>query len=86
MLNSQAGRAVATELRVRTGATNWFFVCMACVLLLIVAVGFAKSFYEVRRVSHNPVNHDLGFSEANLNNRCAFVRPIFRRSTSLIAA
>ena len=30
---------------VRRESKNWFFVCMASVLLVIVAVGFAKSFY-----------------------------------------
>jgi hypothetical protein len=46
-LNTEAGQAVATktEQRLRTSGTNCFFVCMASVLLLIVAVGFAKSFY-----------------------------------------
>ena len=31
--------------RARRDTMSWFFVCMASVLLVIVAVGFAKSFY-----------------------------------------
>ena len=49
MSNSEAGLAVApgadAQPHERRTGRNWFFVCMAAVLLVIVAVGFAKSFY-----------------------------------------
>ena len=44
----------------RQNRRSWFFVCMASVLLVIVAVGFAKSFY-LRNIIHSghPVNSTL---------------------------
>lgn len=49
MSYSEAGRAPApgadSQADERRTGSNWFFVCMATVLLVIVAVGFAKSFY-----------------------------------------
>lgn len=52
---SEAGQepAATTEAKpqARRDSRSWFFVCMSSVLLIIVAVGFAKSFY-LRNILH----------------------------------
>ena len=47
------GPTAVTEAKpqARRDSAAWFFVCMASVLLVIVAVGFAKSFY-LRNINH----------------------------------
>jgi FtsH-binding integral membrane protein len=55
---SKAGHELAAATKVkpqaRRSSRSWFFVCMSIVLLIIVAVGFAKSFY-LRTILHK--NH-----------------------------
>ena len=43
--DQRAAAVIEAKPRARRDSRSWFFVCMASILLVIVAVGFAKSFY-----------------------------------------
>ncbi len=59
--DQRAAAVIEAKPRARRDSRSWFFVCMASILLVIVAVGFAKSFYlrniihKGHAVSHLPV-------------------------------